>query len=77
MVRKSLSFADRFVVSTAPLAEAFAGMHPDIVVRKNCLSLDWWGNMQSERHHSKKPRVGWAGGPSHIEIGRATGRGRA
>lgn len=65
MVRKSLSFADRFVVSTAPLAEAFAGMHPDIVVRKNCLSLDWWGNLQSLRHQSKKPRVGWAGGSSH------------
>lgn len=65
MMRRSLSYMDRFVVSTEPLAEAFAGMHRDIVVRKNRLSLDWWSNLQSLRGQGKKPRIGWAGGSSH------------
>lgn len=65
MIRRSLSFMDRFVVSTEPLAEAFANYHPDIVVMPNRLSEDWWGNLQSLRNQGKKPRVGWAGGSSH------------
>ena len=65
MIRRSLSFMDRFVVSTAPLAEAFANFHHDIVVMPNRLSEDWWGNLQSLRNQGRKPRVGWAGGSSH------------
>ncbi|MDJ0038120.1 glycosyltransferase [Pantoea allii] len=65
MLRKSLSFVDRFVVSTEPLAEAYKHFHSDIVVRQNCLSEDWWGNLTSLRHQGRKPRVGWAGGSSH------------
>lgn len=65
MLRKSLGYMDRFVVSTEPLAEAFANAHPDIVVRKNRLSYDWWDNLPSLRGQGDKPRVGWAGGSSH------------
>ncbi|MGB7802168.1 glycosyltransferase [Buttiauxella sp.] len=65
MLRKSLSYMDRFVVSTEPLAEAMSVLHRDIVVMPNCLSLDWWGNLQGLRNQGKKPRIGWAGGSSH------------
>ncbi|WP_158150963.1 glycosyltransferase [Pantoea ananatis] len=65
MLRKSLSFVDRFVVSTQPLAEAYKHLHSNIVVRQNCLSEDWWGNLVSLRQQGRKPRVGWAGGSSH------------
>lgn len=65
MMRRSLSFFDRFVVSTAPLAEAFKGMHNEIVVMPNRLQVEWWGGLQSQRQQGKKPRVGWAGGSSH------------
>ncbi|YCH29162.1 glycosyltransferase [Erwinia sp. D4-22] len=65
MIRRSLGFMDRFVVSTEPLAEAFANYHHDIVVMPNRLSEDWWGNLQSLRNQGRKPRVGWAGGSSH------------
>ncbi|GLR11024.1 O-antigen biosynthesis protein [Mixta theicola] len=65
MIRRSLSFMDRFVVSTEPLAEVFTNYHHDIVVMPNRLSEDWWGNLQSLRNQGKKPRVGWAGGSSH------------
>ncbi|WP_312633831.1 glycosyltransferase [Pseudescherichia sp.] len=65
MLRKSVGYMDRFVVSTEPLAEAFANIHPDIVVRKNRLSYDWWDNLASLRGQGDKPRVGWAGGSSH------------
>ncbi|MCX8956297.1 glycosyltransferase [Erwinia psidii] len=64
-MRKSLGFFDRFVVSTEPLAEAFKGMHNEIVVVNNRLPVQWWGNLQSLRRQGKKPRVGWAGGSSH------------
>lgn len=65
LIRKSLSYFDRFVVSTAPLADAMRDMHPDIVVVKNRLPLNAWGKLESLRQQGKKPRVGWAGGVSH------------
>lgn len=64
-LRRGLSFVDRFVVSTHALAEAFSGLHGEIVVRENRLPLSWWGGLQTERRQGKKPRVGWAGGSSH------------
>ncbi|BCQ35483.1 O-antigen biosynthesis protein [Erwinia rhapontici] len=64
-LRKSLSFFDRFVVSTAPLAEAMSSMHPQILVVKNRLPADIWEPLHSLRNQGKKPRVGWAGGSSH------------
>lgn len=64
-INKSLSLVDRFVVSTQPLAEAFAGLHPDIRVMQNRLPVTWWGDLHSQRRVGRKPRVGWAGGTSH------------
>lgn len=64
-LRKSLSYFDRFVVSTPPLAESLATFHPDIQVVLNRLPVSWWGNLQSLRGQGRKPRVGWAGGSSH------------
>lgn len=64
-LRKSLSYFDRFVVSTAPLADALVGFHPEIRVVQNRLPVDWWGNLQGLRGQGRKPRVGWAGGSSH------------
>ncbi|MEN4889728.1 glycosyltransferase [Erwinia billingiae] len=65
LLRKSLSFFDRFVVSTQPLADAMNDMHPNIMVVKNRLPEDIWGNLESLRNQGNKPRVGWAGGSSH------------
>ena len=64
-LRKTLSYFDRFVVSTEPLAEVMGDMHENIVVVKNRLPVNWWGNLQSVRNQGYKPRVGWAGGSSH------------
>lgn len=64
-LRRALTCVDRFVVSTEPLAEAFANMHGDIHVVKNTLDPRWWKGLVSERRISDKPRVGWAGGISH------------
>jgi glycosyltransferase involved in cell wall biosynthesis len=64
-LRKGLSFVDRFTVSTATLAEAFAGLHGDIRVIENRLPVDWWSGLSSKRQRGRKPRVGWAGGVSH------------
>lgn len=64
-LRRGLGFVDRFVVSTAPLAEAFAGLHDDIRVVENRLPLEWWQGLDAKRRRGRKPRVGWAGGVSH------------
>lgn len=64
-LRKAVALTDRFVVSTEPLAEQFAGLHPDIRVVANRLPLGWWGELQSTRRQTSKPRVGWAGGSGH------------
>lgn len=64
-LRRGLDLVDRFVVSTAPLAEAFAGLHGDIRVMRNFLPSHWWGDVQGLRRQGRKPRVGWAGGVGH------------
>ncbi|MDF1485787.1 glycosyltransferase [Ramlibacter sp. H39-3-26] len=64
-MRKALALVDRFIVSTAALAEAFDGLHPDIRVVENHLPLPWWQNVQGLRRQGAKPRVGWAGGIGH------------
>lgn len=64
-LRQGLAFVDRFVVSTAPLAEAFSGLHSDIRVIENRLPVEWWKGLTSQRQRGRKPRVGWAGGVSH------------
>ncbi|KAF0815041.1 hypothetical protein IGB42_00118 [Andreprevotia sp. IGB-42] len=64
-LRRALTQVDRFVVSTGPLAEAYAGLHPDIRVIENRLPVDWWSGVQSQRRVGRKPRVGWGGGSSH------------
>lgn len=63
--RKILESADRVVVSTAPLAEAYSRFHHDIRIAQNRLAPDLWGHLQSQRGNGKKLRVGWAGGSTH------------
>lgn len=65
MLRENVSFMDRCIVSTEPFAEALQKIHSDIVVRQNCLPLDWWGNLTSLKGQGGKPRVGWNGRASH------------
>ncbi len=65
LLRQGLGTVDRFLVSTEALKEAFAGLHPDIRVIENHLPVSWWGDLQSRRRISDKPRVGWAGSASH------------
>ncbi|BAN49745.1 hypothetical protein PCA10_40130 [Metapseudomonas resinovorans NBRC 106553] len=64
-LRRGFDLVDRFVVSTAPLAEAFAGLHERIQVVENRLPLHWWGDLHSQRRTAARPRVGWAGGAGH------------
>lgn len=64
-LRRVVEAADWVVLSTFPLAEAYAGFHHDIRVAQNRLAVSQWGHLQSERRVGKKPRVGWAGGGSH------------
>lgn len=64
-IRRALRSMDRFVVSTEPLAEAFAGLHVDLRVQPNLLPPNWWLGLAGQRRVGRKPRVGWAGGVSH------------
>lgn len=64
-LRRGLAYVDRLVVSTQPLAEAFAGLHGDIRVVHNTLDSRYWKGLEGLRRQSRKPRVGWAGGASH------------
>ncbi|SBV36093.1 putative glycosyltransferase protein [uncultured Stenotrophomonas sp.] len=65
-LRRAFALVDRLVVSTPALAEAFAGMHPDIRIASNRLPPSWWKSLPApQRNTGPKPRVGWAGGLSH------------
>jgi len=65
-LRQALGTVDRFVVSTPALAEAFAGLHPDIRIARNRLPPSWWKALPAPRRNAgPRPRVGWAGGLGH------------
>lgn len=65
MLRKGVALCDRFVVSTAPLAEAYRDFHDDIRVVPNFIERARWLGLWPLRRQSAKPRVGWAGGIGH------------
>ncbi len=65
-LRRAFARVDRLVVSTPALAEALAGMHPDIRIAANRLPPAQWRPLPGPRRNSgPRPRVGWAGGVSH------------
>lgn len=66
LLRQGISLCDRFVVSTERLAECMGDMHSDIRVVPNTLRKSDWGHLKPLRRQGKKPRVGWAGGISHV-----------
>jgi GT2 family glycosyltransferase/glycosyltransferase involved in cell wall biosynthesis len=66
MLRKGVALCDRFIVSTARLAEGYKGLHADIRVMPNTLRKSEWGSFKPLRRQGKKARVGWAGGLSHV-----------
>ena len=66
LLREGVSHVDRLVVSTPGLAEAYSSWHKDIQVLELKLPPVWWSNLKVMRTEHKKPRVGWAGGGSHL-----------
>ncbi|MTI63759.1 glycosyltransferase [Methylophaga sp.] len=64
-LRKVLSYCDRLIVSTEPLAEMCRGMIEHIDTIPNRLRKAPWNELQSLRQQSAKPRVGWAGAQQH------------
>ncbi len=65
-LRQAFARVDRVVVSTPALAEALAGLHPDIRIAGNRLPPGWWRGLPAPRRGSgPRPRVGWAGGVGH------------
>ena len=63
--RKAISLCDRLVVSTDYLAQEYQGYTDEVVAVPNFLERAVWGDFQPSRRQSAKPRVGWAGSPTH------------
>ncbi|MBV8633401.1 MAG: hypothetical protein JO002_02835, partial [Burkholderiaceae bacterium] len=66
-LRRAIGACDRLVVSTPFLAEAYGDFCVEVRVQPNCVELAQWGNFQPRRRQGDKPRIGWAGGNTHIE----------
>ena len=66
LLREGISQVDRLVVSTPGLADAYANLHSDIKILELKLPPIWWSNLNIIKTDHKKPRVGWAGGSSHL-----------
>ncbi|HEY7986652.1 MAG TPA: glycosyltransferase [Methylophilaceae bacterium] len=66
ILRKGVGACDRFTVSTEFLKHAYRDLHDDIVVVPNCIEYDLWKDLQPKRGVSRRPRIGWVGGSSHI-----------
>jgi GT2 family glycosyltransferase/glycosyltransferase involved in cell wall biosynthesis len=66
-LRRGLSYVDRLVVATEPLAEAFVGLHERIQVVPNRLNPRVWRGLGGLRGTGVKPRVGWVSEGNCIE----------
>jgi GT2 family glycosyltransferase/glycosyltransferase involved in cell wall biosynthesis len=65
--RRSLEVADRLVVATDALAEAFGAWAKEVVVQPNTLESSRWCKLSPRTYPpNRKPRVGWAGSISHV-----------
>ncbi len=64
-IRLAISLADRLIVSTDYLAQAYAHLHNDIVVISNRLPTEIWKSPHKTKSSNKKLRVGWAGASQH------------
>lgn len=66
-LRRSLELADRLVVSTTALADAFGAWANQVVVQPNRLERRRWEGLLKLPHQPRRrPRVGWAGSSSHV-----------
>ena len=65
-IRRCLTLADRLLVTTDALADGLRGMADDIRVVPNYLDDTIWMNLNSKRHVSSRPRIGWAGAQQHL-----------
>lgn len=64
-IRLALSFCDRLIVSTEPLAQAYRHYIDDIKIVPNSLDSSQWSHLVTTRNTSNKIRIGWAGAGHH------------
>lgn len=65
-LKQALKHCNRLVVSTDYLAERYGNLIPDVRVIPNYLEQSVWLPLQGTRRTSAKPRIGWAGGTTHL-----------
>lgn len=63
---EGISLCDRFITTTPALADAYGRYCKDVKIVPNYLERAKWGQLTPARTQGRKPRVGWAGGASHI-----------
>ena len=61
-----LRTVDRLVCSTPFIAQEYGKYSTDVKIAPNYLEKSKWMPLIPKRNISKKPRVGWAGGFSHV-----------
>ncbi|MBK9446522.1 MAG: glycosyltransferase [Betaproteobacteria bacterium] len=66
-LKYALERSDRLVTSTEFLAESYRHFISDIRVVPNRLVGETWLPLQSLKRTTKKPRIGWAGGRTHLD----------
>jgi O-antigen biosynthesis protein len=64
-MKQALTYCNRLVVSTEPLARAYGRMCDEVVVLPNRLEKSRWLGLAPKRRPAGKPRVGWAGAIGH------------
>jgi GT2 family glycosyltransferase/glycosyltransferase involved in cell wall biosynthesis len=66
-LKYALERCDRLVTSTDFLSESYRHFIADIRVVPNRLVGETWLPLQSQKRTGKKPRIGWAGGRTHLD----------
>ena len=65
-IRRAVALCDRLVVTTEPLADAYAPGAKEVCIIANAIDATRWGTLASEARDGPRPRVGWAGARQHL-----------
>lgn len=65
-IEVAVHLCDRFVTTSEVIADAYGKGCNDIKIVPNYLDAGKWGRFNPRRRQTARPRVGWAGGTSHV-----------
>ena len=67
IIREQIQMSTGIITSTEYLRSVYEKINPNVWVVPNGIDFEIWDNLKDKVRKSKKIRIGWAGGGSHVK----------